>query len=171
MKKAVEDENKDRLNTKLAELTDDWTGGTHIYIPIFGQLVTVCVGGKEDAARLVGIEDQGDIELVSKLMSCPDGAPGMTVLSTSRSLVLLRKFWVNGDDSVLYHECLHVASGVLRRCNMSAGDNEELLAWLQQYIVKAIKWRLSCGNFVTFTDGDGSGPIEKAAMSNMVYIE
>lgn len=169
MKKVEKKNDKGKLDAKLAELTDNWVGGAHIYIPVFSHMVTVCVGTKEDAIRIVGASSDGRLELVSNLNVCYEDTAGMTVYGQARSLVVLRKYWGDGNDDVLYHECLHVASDILRKRGISTND-DELLARLQQYIVRAIKWRFRCGNFVTLLDnGAYSGPIEPSAMSNMIF--
>ena len=159
----------DGLKKKLAELGPDWTGGTLLYVPIFGVLVYVFVGSVKDAIAFLEAGDKGD-DIAAQLRCDPaEEAAGQTLYSGGTMLILLKKFWIGGDETVLYHECLHVANRILRDRYIQPDSSDEMLAWLQQYLVKGIKWRFSTGNFLTIRDGKRSSPLEKPEMSNMIF--
>lgn len=160
-------EEKELFN-KLGELTPDWTGGTFIYVPVFGQLVTVFVGSAEGAIDFLEKDGKGD-DITAQLRLDPVEASGQTLYAHGMALILLQKLWTGADDTVLAHECLHVANRILRDRGIEPDPNAEMLAWLQQYLVKAIKWRFSTGNFLTIKDGKRSLPLQAPSMENMIF--
>ena len=159
----------DGLKKKLAELGPGWTGGTLLYVPIFGQLVAVFVGSPDGAIKFLEKGGKGDSIAAQLRVDPVEEAAGQTLYGEGMTLILLQKYWGGGDETALVHECLHVANRMLRDRGIEPDPHAEMLAWLQQYLVGAVKWRFSSGNFLTVKDGKRSLPLEKPEMSNMIF--
>ena len=148
-------EKADRLHDKT------WRGECMILVPIYNQEVTLFVGSKNEMLRRFD-KDEGLKTIMAKAtLSQNDAAAGSTLFAPGQALIRIPELDLHDMKCVtsLFHEALHVAMIIADRTGIEIGKYGEVIAYLQEYIVKSLLREIEIGRCYTLNpDGTVDGP-------------
>lgn len=119
----------------------EWKGHTGIEIPLLPAGVIMFAGSKEEFISWAEKNGKKLRNIAAHVMSSSGPSAmvkGYTINDGALSLILVPRFDAADEECVanLYHEALHVALAQLRRLGVEIGEDGEILAYMQEYIVK-----------------------------------
>ena len=125
-----------------------WEGHTGIEIPLLPAGVIMFAGSKEEFISWAEKSGKKLRMIAAHVMSSSDPSgmvKGCTINDGALSLILVPRFDDADQECVanLYHEALHVALAQLRRLGVEIGEDGEILAYMQGYIVKNLLMRMN----------------------------
>ena len=132
----------------------EWKGACGILVPIFNEVVLLFVGSAQDCFSYYRDAKSEGIERKLAKLRLAESVPnelGATVWDGASAMIVLPKLDMSDEAcvSTLYHEALHVAMLTINRIGIEIGSYGEILAYLQQYIVKSLLYELKVGRYGT----------------------
>ena len=133
----------------------DWSGGCAISVPVFKHAVCLFVGTKDGYIRYRRNSCETNQELIDLCRyiegEWPRPGEGMMVAPIGMPEILMPCLDATNEEhmATLYHEALHAALFIINKIGAKVGEDGEVLAYLQGYIVKHLLHELREGRHGT----------------------
>lgn len=145
----------DRLHDK------NWRGECMVFVPIYNEQVILFVGSQDQALNYFDAR-AGMKNIIAKVrLSENCGAMATTTFGNGQALIMIPELDLHDMKCVtsLFHEALHVAMIIADRTGIEIGKYGEVIAYLQEYIVKSLLREIEIGRCYTLNpDGTVDGP-------------